>query len=101
MTQIFKKLTPINDADIEQAHIDAINFAIEDKDVLNVAVSGNYGSGKSSFIETYKEKFNNKKKKFLHVSLAHFNSEDGNTERQQSNSGQIKQLQKIIFWKEK
>ncbi|NLQ58970.1 hypothetical protein D3827_03915 [Streptococcus mutans] len=87
MTQIFKKLTPINDADIEQAHIDAINFAIEDKDVLNVAVSGNYGSGKSSFIETYKEKFNNKKKKFLHVSLAHFNSEDGNTERQQSNSG--------------
>ncbi len=87
MTQIFKKLTPINDADIEQAHIDAMNFVIEDKDVLNVAVSGNYGSGKSSFIETYKEKFNNKKKTFLHISLAHFNSEDGNTEKQQSNSG--------------
>ncbi|CAM2736671.1 YobI family P-loop NTPase [Streptococcus mutans] len=87
MAQIFKKLTPINDADIEQAHIDAMNFVIEDKDVLNVAVSGNYGSGKSSFIETYKEKFNNKKKTFLHISLAHFNSEDGNTEKQQSNSG--------------
>ena len=82
-TQKFKKLTPINDADIDQSHIDAVDFAIEDPDVLNVAISGNYGSGKSSFIETYKERHNKKNKTFLHISLAHFNSEDGIEDKQQ------------------
>ena len=33
-----------------------MKYALEDKDIKNVAVSGNYGSGKSSFIETYKSK---------------------------------------------
>lgn len=80
MSQKYKKLTPINDAKVDQSHIDAVDFTIEDPDILNVAVSGNYGSGKSSFIETYKEKYNNKGKTFLHISLAHFNSKDGNTE---------------------
>ncbi|AXQ79623.1 hypothetical protein DDV21_011405 [Streptococcus chenjunshii] len=83
MSQIFKKLTPINDADIDQSHIDAVDFSIEDPDVLNVAISGNYGSGKSSFIETYKKKYNKKNKTFLHISLAHFTSEDEIEDKQQ------------------
>lgn len=69
----FNKLTPTNDSDnLDKSRIDALKFAIEDKDIKNVAISGNYGSGKSSFIETYKTK--NKNFNPIHISLAHFSN---------------------------
>lgn len=68
----FNKLTPLNDVDIDASHEAAMNYALEDKGIKNVAISGNYGSGKSSFIETYKSK--NGSFKPLHISLAHFSS---------------------------
>lgn len=76
----FNKLTPLNDVDIDASHEAAMKYALEDKGIKNVAISGNYGSGKSSFIETYKSK--NGSFKPLHISLAHFSSlnhlENGN-----------------------
>ena len=68
----FNKLTPLNDVDIDASHEAAMNYALEDRGIKNVAISGNYGSGKSSFIETYKSK--NGSFKPLHISLAHFSS---------------------------
>lgn len=65
----FQKLTPIKDVDLK-IYDDALNFVFENNDIRNVAVSGPYSAGKSSIIETYKEK--HKDKKFLHISLAHF-----------------------------
>lgn len=70
----FKKLTPLNDIDIDKSYVAAMKFALEDDDIKNVAIAGNYGSGKSSFIETYKEI--NKKFKPIHISLAHFSAVD-------------------------
>lgn len=68
----FNKLTPLNDIDIDSSYIEAMKYALEDEDIKNIAISGNYGSGKSSFIETYKSI--NKDFKPLHISLAHFSS---------------------------
>ncbi|GAA5351007.1 YobI family P-loop NTPase [Streptococcus uberis] len=68
----FNKLTPLNDVNIDPSHEAAMKYVLEDKDIKNVALSGNYGSGKSSFIETYKSKHGNFKP--LHISLAHFSS---------------------------
>lgn len=68
----FNKLTPLNDIDIDSSYIEAMEYALEDEDIKNIAISGNYGSGKSSFIETYKSI--NKDFKSLHISLAHFSS---------------------------
>lgn len=73
MGQKFKKLTPNNNIAIDQVHLDMFNFAIKEKNINNVAITGNYGAGKSSFLETYKEHHNDKNK-FLHISLAHFDS---------------------------
>ncbi|MEG1982056.1 MAG: hypothetical protein RR073_06095, partial [Clostridia bacterium] len=67
----FKKLTPENDADIT-VYDEAIGFAFENDDVKNIAISGAYGSGKSSLIESYKIK--HPEKRFIHLSLAHFRS---------------------------
>lgn len=68
----FQKLTPKSDMDLGIFER-AIDHAFADPDIRNVAISGSYGAGKSSVIETYKEKQQNApKKKFLHISLAHF-----------------------------
>ena len=52
---LFKKLTPLNNANIS-VYEKAINFVFDNPDVKNVAISGSYGSGKSSILESYKEK---------------------------------------------
>lgn len=62
---------------------EAIDYALDDKDIKNIAITGIYGSGKSSVIESYKNK-SKKKHKFIHISLAYFqgvvNEEEGKIE---------------------
>lgn len=70
---LFQKLTPVNDADIS-VYEEAIDYAFKNADVTNIAISGAYSAGKSSILESYKEKHD--KYKFVHISLAHFNSAD-------------------------
>ena len=48
----FEKLTPMDNVDIA-VYEDAINFVFENEDINNVAISGAYGSGKSSVLATY------------------------------------------------
>ncbi|MCL2425336.1 MAG: hypothetical protein FWD05_03255 [Oscillospiraceae bacterium] len=71
MSKNFRKLTPIDSVELG-IYADAIDKAFSDSDLKNIAISGSYGSGKSSVLETYKKK--RPKKKFLHISLAKFSS---------------------------
>ena len=68
--KIYSILSPIKDANIT-GYKDALDFVFSNDSIKNVAISGAYCSGKSSIIETYEED-NKKKRKFLHISLAHF-----------------------------
>lgn len=63
-------LSPTKVANIS-GYEDALDFVFLNDSIKNVAISGAYCSGKSSIIETYEED-NKKKRKFLHISLAHF-----------------------------
>lgn len=65
----FEKLTPAEDIDIKN-YEEAIDFVFSNNDVNNVAISGSYGAGKSSIMAAYEKKHSDKK--FLHISLAHF-----------------------------
>ena len=77
-TYNFEKLTPNKEADIS-VYEEAIEFVFDNSDVTNIAISGAYGAGKSSVIESYEKKHYDKN--FLHISLAHFEpSEDNNSE---------------------
>lgn len=71
----FEKLTPNNNVDIS-VYDEAITFAFDNEDVKNIAISGPYGAGKSSVLSSYKK--SNPEKKFIHVSLAHFEKDEEN-----------------------
>ena len=74
MTKKYFSLTPI--ALEKDEYYDALDWAIKDKKVTNIAVSGDYGSGKSSVVHSFVEHKNNEKSelKCLNISLATFNS---------------------------
>ena len=69
----FQKLTPTNDVNMD-IYENAMDYIFKHSDVKNIAISGAYGAGKSSLLESYKKK--KKNLKFIHISLAHFNSFD-------------------------
>lgn len=69
----FERLTPIDNMNLD-VYEDAINYAFENSDVRNVAISGAYSAGKSSVLVSYKKKHSDLR--FLHISLAHFKSSD-------------------------
>lgn len=69
----FQKLTPISNADLT-VYEDAMKYVFSNDDIRNIAISGTYGAGKSSVIETYKEQHEDTR--FLHISLAHFTNND-------------------------
>jgi hypothetical protein len=75
----FEKLTPIDDykLGIYEKAMDFI-FLDKNKDIVNIAITGSYASGKSSMIESYKKK--NLNKEFIHISLAHFNNNSNQEE---------------------
>lgn len=71
--QNFQSLLPKDDVKLHNYQA-ALNFAMEHDEIRNVALSGSYGSGKSSVIISYEKCCTGKK--FLHISLADFDSED-------------------------
>lgn len=80
----YRDLTPESYTKNSEEYIRALHWAIKNKEVKNIALSGPYGAGKSSVIKTYLEKY--PKTKYLSISLAAFstptksvNGEDDNT----------------------
>ncbi|MCB2353918.1 hypothetical protein [Clostridium estertheticum] len=79
----FEKLTPVNNAELT-IYNDALAFVFENNDIRNVAISGPYSAGKSSVIETYKHK--HEELKFLHISLANFETTEQESFKIENNS---------------
>lgn len=76
----YHSLTPTNCADNCEVYIDALQEALQNPDIKNVAVTGPYGSGKSSVIRTFFDRRNGELKlKYLTITLATFKPEKGST----------------------
>jgi hypothetical protein len=65
----FINLAPTDEADKAGVYSNALRFATSDPDVLNIALTGPYGSGKSSIIRSF---LKNYERPVLHISLAAF-----------------------------
>lgn len=67
----FRALTSNKDVEIKPVTLKALEFAIDkNSEVTNVAITGNYGAGKSSVVESFESKCKNKK--FIHISLGQY-----------------------------
>lgn len=66
-----ESLCPTSDAENNQVYNRALLTAIEDENVTNIALTGSYGSGKSSIIQTFLKMHSEYKS--LNISLANFN----------------------------
>ena len=52
----YRDLTPIDNIENGDEYIEALNWAFQNKKVKNIALTGPYGAGKSSIIETFLRK---------------------------------------------
>lgn len=68
----FEHLAPLDSANDPEV-FEALDYALSQTCIHNIAVTGNYGSGKSSVLNTYIK--THKKHKFLNISLATFTEE--------------------------
>lgn len=72
---VFESLAPSNDIQLG-VYEDVIDHVFDDSSLRNIAISGSFGSGKSSILATYEHKKTAKliegNHQFLHISLAHF-----------------------------
>ncbi|NAR62963.1 hypothetical protein GPS57_04005 [Acinetobacter haemolyticus] len=69
-TDQYLSLTPITNADKDNAYSDMLKFALSQNKTNNIAVTGPYGSGKSSVLQTFQKQ--NPQWKYLNISLATF-----------------------------
>ncbi len=70
----FVNLAPTDQADKDGVYSEALDFATTDPKVSNIALTGPYGSGKSSIIQSFLKKYH---RPALHISLAAFVKESG------------------------
>jgi hypothetical protein len=79
-----KILTKKEDLDKIQPYLDKLKDTINAKGINNIALTGSYGSGKSTIIKTFKHY--NRHNEYLNISLASFNNtekKDGNIDENQ------------------
>ncbi len=72
----FEDLTPKDDVDKDKKYSEAIDWALKNNNIKNIALTGSYGSGKSSILRTYERK--HKEYRYLNISLASFKDDSQN-----------------------
>lgn len=117
----FQHLAPIDTVD-DKTIFDALDYALSQNNVHNIALTGNYGSGKSSVLESYIKRnknclfiewalkqiskipflnrFTKKKKWFLKISLATFaveNDDNSNNSRDVIPTTTVQEIEKSIL----
>ena len=71
----FESLSPTENADEDNHYFHTLNWALSNrkrKDIRNIALTGPYGSGKSSILKAFQKKCRNRSLRFLNISLATF-----------------------------
>lgn len=92
-------LSPTSNASDIEEYSETLNYCLKNDDILNVAVSGTYGSGKSSFLKTYFLK--NDEYKTITISLGNY--EKGKTKKNKGKENEYYQsieksiLQQLLY----
>ena len=108
----YKDLTPIDNINNGDEYLNALEWALNNPKVKNIALAGPYGAGKSSIIETYLSREKDKKniyeqhkfaKKYLKISMATFieaHNNEGNETKIEIDADEVeKGILKQLFYK--
>ena len=68
---VLENLTPTDNVQNNEIYECSLKHGIDDENIKNIALSGAYGSGKSSILKTF-EKNQKNQYEFLNISLADF-----------------------------
>lgn len=107
--QPFNSLSPKSDFDKHKQYCEALDWALENReknDIKNIALTGSYGSGKSSILKTLKENTKVSGLRFLDISLATFKEEfSEKTDRSHTKTEQLRLvelsiLQQIFYYED-
>ncbi|WP_299778819.1 hypothetical protein [uncultured Formosa sp.] len=74
----YSSLSPIANGDKEGHYSKALQWALENReeeDIKNIALTGSYGSGKSTILKTFQNNYKGTELEFLNISLATFKEE--------------------------
>jgi hypothetical protein len=74
----YSSLSPINNGDEDGYYSQALLWALKNRkkeDIKNLALTGSYGSGKSTILKTFQKNYKGNDLKFLNISLATFKEE--------------------------
>ncbi len=74
----YTSLCPIDNADNGEIYSEALEWALAQDDIRNIALTGAYGSGKSSIIKTFFDNTYKDHYKYINVSLASFDNDKHN-----------------------
>ena len=94
-----KVITEENEKEKIKPYLDALIKAVNTKNVNNIAITGSYGSGKSTILKTFQKEYKSSFR-FLNVSLASFNkiNEESNEDSEKlERLLEISILQQIIY----
>ena len=95
----FEDLAPINDVE-DKTYREALSWALANKRIKNIAVTGLYGSGKSSVLQTFFK--HHPIYKYLNISLATFRDIEKDSDKDEASNRLIEQsILQQIFYKEK
>lgn len=70
----FDDLAPIDEINNHQVYMNALEWSLSNKKIHNIAITGPYGSGKSSILKTFERLHT--KHKYLKISLASFKEDE-------------------------
>ena len=97
ITQCIENLAPVTNGENQEIYIELLKQGVADSKVKNIALSGSYGSGKSSIIQKLLSSLSQKdKEKYLEISLANF---DNNVKQEEEEQHIEKSILQQIFYK--
>ena len=72
----YEDLTPIDKFNEDSEYFKMLDWALSNKNINNIALTGGYGAGKSSILKSYER--SRSSNSYLNISLASFGENDSN-----------------------
>lgn len=95
----FEDLMPKIDSEKNKQYCESIDWGIRNKKIRNIALTGVYGAGKSTILNTYIKEHN--EYNYLNISLSNFKELDGEDILSNESINIEKAILKQMFYKEK